>query len=255
MKTLKFVVCLLAAATYFSPHLVAQDDDMTQAFWVHEDRVYPKMAAEYESVSKELVDLAQEHEVEGSWIAMRTEDYRYISLSPIANMADLDKRPFAKIAEKMGKENFGKVFDRFDACYDNHGSYILVLDKELSYQPTGINTTPAGKDYRAITYYHFKAADTDNARDLAMKFKKLYTDKGSELHYRVYRSGFGVMGQFYMVAVAAESAEAYEKMQTENRMKLGAEGAQLFGELQEMMLKVEYVRGTMLPDQGYSSSN
>jgi len=43
-------------------------------------------------------------------------------ITPIDKMADLDERPFAEMAKQMG-EGFGKIFNRFDACYDKHTDF------------------------------------------------------------------------------------------------------------------------------------
>ncbi len=100
------------------------------------------------------------------------------------------------------------------------------------------------------------ALDTmvEKAAEMAQKFKDLYAKKGVKLHYRMYRNGFGTTDDYFLVAIAAESPEAYEKLRAETNTLLGEEGAQLFGQLRNIISKVETVEGYMRPDLSYSSN-
>ncbi|HSP40502.1 MAG TPA: hypothetical protein VLN46_03650, partial [Gillisia sp.] len=129
--------------------------------------------------------------------------------------------------------------------------YIIILDKKLSYQPGGINTTPVGKNYRHITVYHFTPENAGKAEDLAKRFLDLYTKNKSRLDYRLYRSGFGLMGSSFWVAAAAESPEDFERLREDNRELLGQEGESLLNQLSQTVSRVEVIRGYIRPDLGY----
>ena len=73
----------------------------------------------------------------------------------------------------------------------------------------------------------------------------------SPLHYRVYRSGFGTVGTYYLVAFAAKDAIDFETRFAKHR-ELGGEN--LMGKLQELRSlteKYEEVEGMVRPDLSY----
>lgn len=252
MKTKKILgFCLLFLLIPFL-ELQAQDEPDLQMFMVHEDRTKPAMAKKHETIDKELIGAMKQNEIgDLSWITLVTEDFRYMYISPIKSMGDLDKDIFAGLSQKMGQRETKKIFDKYNDTYDEHGDYIIILDKKLSYQPGGINTTPVGKNFRHITIYHYTPANSAKAEELARKFQELYTKNKSPLDYRIYRSSFGLMGSAFWVVTAAESPEDFERMREDNRELLGQEGEALYNQLSQTVSKVEIIRGYIRPDLGY----
>ncbi|MEP6262082.1 MAG: hypothetical protein ABJ092_10925 [Gillisia sp.] len=255
MKTKKITGSILLFLMSFMGLLAQEEQDM-QMFLVHEDRTKPAMAKKHETIDKELIGAMRQNEINDfSWITLVTEDFRYIYISPLDKMADLDKDPFASLSEKIGQRETKKIFDKFNDTYEEHGDYILILDKKLSYQPGGINTTPVGKNYRHITMYHYTPANAEKAEDLAERFLDLYTKKNSQMDYRLYRSGFGIMGSFFWVVTAAESPEDFERMREDNRQLFGQEGESLVDKLLQTVSRIEVIRGYIRPDLGYQPRN
>ena len=224
-------------------------------YMVHEDHVVDGKMDKHIEADKTVLNAIKQHKINTSWVTFQSEDNRVMYLVPINKMADLDDDPFEKLGKKMGQENLEKMFSAFDDTYSQHGDYILMLDKELSYMPNGITQTPTGKNFREITYYHIPPGKEKKAEEVARKARDLYTKKGSKVHYRVYKSGFGNMGNFYMVAVAAENKDSLEKMRAENQALLGAEGEQLANEIQATMPKQDRYHGNMRMDLSYTSNN
>ena len=251
MKTIKtFGILLLLLLN--SLNLPAQNIEDSQMYWIHEDRTKPAMSNKQESVDKELIAALKQHDISDiSWFTLVSHDYRYFYISPIENMAAFDKNPFKSLAEKMGQRETTQIFNKYNDCYESHGDYVIIMDKNLSYQPDGINVTPVGKNFRVNTIYHYTPDKAKRADELARKFKELYSKKDSKLHYRVYRSGFGVMGSYFMIAAAAESPEDYERLVVDNRLLLGDEGAALYNQLEETISDVEIIRGYIRPDLSY----
>jgi hypothetical protein len=252
MKTLKTSLLFALTFVLVTNFAIAQNNN-SQAYSVHEDQVKPSMIAEYEKTSKELIAKLKEHNIQDvNWLTSTTQDGRYLYVTPIDNMADLDKRPFAALAEKMGGEAMGKIFDDMNKCYNNHGSYVIHLDKNLTYMPEGITLTPEGENYRRFFYLHVKPKNYSKLVEKMKAIKELYTAKGSKVNYRVYHAGFGVMGNYIMVAAAATNGEEYEKRSTENNALLGEEGKALFDEMFKLVSKFEAFTGSVRPDLGYS---
>lgn len=232
----------------------AQENN-TQAFWIHEDQVKPAMLSKYEQSAKRLVSEMKKHNISGvNYITMATSDMRYVYIGPLKNMAELDQNMFAELQKKMGKEAFANLFKEMDKCYYDHTNYVLNLDKGLSYMPSGMTQTPQGKNYRHNTIYYVSPENYDKANEIAKKYHKLFKEKGSKMEYRVYRSGFGTTGTYFMVAVAAENPGDYANMSAANNKLLGEEGANLNKELMAILSKMETMTGWIRPDLQFSSA-
>jgi len=254
MKTRNIFNISIALVLFLSVTGFAQEKNY-QSFVIHEDHVKPSAIAEYESICKEMIDASKKHGVtKAKWMTLASSEFVYSYITPVDKMADLDDNTFSELAEGMGNEAFGNMFKRMDKYYTDHRDYIITMDKELSYQPGGINQMPEGKMYRNNVKYYVSPENYAKANEIAKKYKKLFTEKGSKMYYRVYRSGFGADGTFFLVAVAAENPAAYEQMQMENSKLLGAEGAALNKELLSIIDKMETMQGWMRPDLSYSGN-
>ena len=252
MKTIQQLrlIALMAIIPLFA--LTAQDK--TKMYWIHVDHVKPSMVGEYEAVTKELVKHCTDHNFKGGdWITLSSIDNDYSFIAPIDNYSELGNNTFAELYEKVGDEKMNALWTKMNQCYTDHEDYILHLDPELSYQPGGINQAPAGMNYRNNRMFYVSPENYSKANELAGKFKELYTKKESKLHYRVYKSGFGADGTYFMVAVAASNPASYESMTYENNKLLGAEGQALFGELMSLIDKTETIQGWIRPELGYTA--
>lgn len=253
MRTCKSFIIALAIAMVIPLSLSAQDAPKNQAYHIHEDVVKPSMVGEYEAICKEFLGHMKSYNIQGAkWIAASTADSRYLYVQPIDNMADLDKNPISQLAEKMGKEQVGDLFDRMDKCYDTEQDYVVVLNEELSYMPDGISQTVEGENYRK---WHYLYVSPENRGIVKKKMKAvhdLFTSKNSAVHYRVYKSGFGTRGEFYLVSVAAKDPVDYAQRAAENDVLLGEDGKLVFQELFGSLLRYEEVVGYMRPDMAYT---
>ncbi len=75
-----------------------------KSYQIHQDNVNPSMVMQYEKVATAFNDACNEHKLQTSWVTAVTNDMKYLYISPIENMADLDKRPFADMTKKMGMD-------------------------------------------------------------------------------------------------------------------------------------------------------
>jgi hypothetical protein len=250
MKTLKMT--LAAMLIMLSSMTIATAQEAPQMYAVHLDHVKPAKVGEYEALGKQLITQSKTHGSNYGWLALVTDQFDYYYVSPINNMAQLDGNPFASLEKKMGSGELKKLFDKMDQCYDDHVNYTISLDKELSYAPNGLTQTPEGQPFRKNTLYYIAPKNYAAAEQLAKDFKALYTKKGSKVNYRLYRSGFGADGTYFMVAVAAKNATEYEKMAAENNQLLGEEGRKLVNRLMGLISKTNSLTGVIRSDLSYS---
>lgn len=252
MKTLNITFLILVLLLLLSNNIFSQDDNKSQVYWIHEDPVYPSMVVDYEEAVKDLVFSCKKFNIqEANWLALSTDDLRYFFVTAIEKMGDLDKSRFANLKDKMDPDKFEKIFDTFDDSYDTHYDYIVHLDKELSYMPDGINIIKEGKPFRKLQYWYVTPQNFDKVIEIEKSFKALYERKNSKEHYTLYRSGFGAIGDYIMVAIAAKSPEDYERVYRENKELLGEEGDKLYAELINTIIKVEILEGYMRLDLSY----
>ena len=251
MKILKKIL-LLAILMVLAPATM----NAQQKFQVHEDVVKPSMTAEYEAVLKEMGELIKEYPLEGvNMLVLRNNNNHYYYVSPISSMADLDKQtPIAQLYEKAGSEKVGKLLTRLDKCYDIEKDYIITLDADLSYMPNGLTQTPAGENYREHYKIYIAPENRDAVKEKMKAIKNLYVDKGSKLHYRVYKSGFGTESEYYMVSVAAKDEADMAAKATANDNLLGDERKKMMLELFENVLRIEELEGEIRPDLGVQSN-
>lgn len=247
MKTIKTAILTLSLL------MVASISKAQSLYHVHEDQVKLNMVQEYEGVVKELVDNMKKYNIPNvKFIVTNLVDSRYLYVQPIENMADLDKHPLGALAEKMGKEAMSDLFNRMDKCYDVELDYVINLNSDLSYMPNGITQTPEGQDYRKFHYLYVSPGNRALIKEKMMAVKDLFAKKGSKEYYRVYESGFGTNGEFYMVAIAAKDEVDYAQKGLENQTLLGEEGNQVLGDLFSHLLKYEEHVGMMRPDLAYA---
>ncbi|MFG6687854.1 hypothetical protein ACGK9U_14825 [Mariniflexile sp. HNIBRBA6329] len=246
MKTIKttfllaFILCLCINVSH------AQ-----KSFWVHQDNVNPSMIMQYEKVAKEFTDACKQHNPETSWAVANTNDLKYLYISPIEKMADLDKDPFTDMAKKMG-DDWKKMFQEFDKCYDSHGSYIIHLVEDLTYMPEGISMTQEGQDYRKWFYIYFKPENAAKVREGMKAVKDLYVAKKSKEHYRIYRNGFGTSEDYYLVAVSSKDEIDGATKSKENEALLGPDSWEIFNKVMSHASRFEEYSGKMRPDLAYA---
>jgi hypothetical protein len=222
-----------------------------KAYLIHQDNVKPSMVSEYEKISKEFIAKCKEYNPQTSWITATTNDLRYMYVTPIESMADIDKNPFKEMAEKMG-DDFANIFKNYDKCYDSHGGYIIIHDEELTYMPEGFTQTPEGQNYRKYFYLYFKPKNQGKLKEGMKAIKEMFASKGSKSYYRVYRSGFGNMESYYMVAMAAKDEIDSVTRGKDNDELLGEGRHEVFGNAMKYVTRFEEYSGAIRPDLGYS---
>lgn len=250
MKTFKTALIVLFLV------LIAPISASAQKMYrIHEDVVKPSHIMEYEGVVKELLDLMKTHNIQDTkWITAVTNNSHYLFVSPIENYAELDKPNFVSaLIEKEGREKIVALFNRMDKCYDTELDYIITLNEDLTYMPEGITQTPEGENYREFHYVYVAPGNRSIVREKMKAIKELYQNKGSETYYRVYNSGFGTDGEYYMVAIAAKDQEHMVKKGNINKELFGQEGQKKMWEMYQNVLKYEKVEADMRPDLAYAS--
>ena len=233
----------------FLPLLLQAQEAKVQKFVVHEDVVKPHKMMEYEKVSKEFVATLKKHAgPEAAFMAMSSDDMRYIFISPIDNMAALDQNPFAKLEESMGKEATKELFNKWGDMYETHYDYVLNLNPSLSYNSGSI--MEEGINYRKIEYYYILPDKMDEAFAIAKEWKELHASNNIASGYRVYSGGMGTEPMLMVVNWAKDPVEM-EKQGMMVRETLGEAGKALYVRTMALTKRMESITGWMRPDLSY----
>ena len=238
----------------FAFNLANAQDEQPTMFVVHTDNVNFDMMPKYEQLAKQLKENCEKYNVQGvNWTAISIEDGRYVYVSPIKNMAELDKNPMAGLAEKMGKDAMGKMFNEMDDCYDSHSNAVVHFKPELSYIPEGYNDE--GKNHREYHFLYYSPKNAKEMKEGMAKVKEMFKTKGVKNGYSVYHSGFGSEGSYYMVSISGKDDLDIAQGGKENDELLGDDKAkQHFMNVIRLTTKYDQVEGDIRPDLSYSPS-
>lgn len=250
MKTLKNTLLLATLILVATFSLQAQN----QMFAIHADYVKPSMEKEYVSASKAYAEECKKHNLQNAdWTMVRLDNGTYMTFESLANMAALDSDPHAPLQEKMGKENYQALMSRFNKCYDRHGSYILNRIENLTYMPEGAMAAQEGNNYRKYHYLYVTPSTAGVVRDKLKAIKDLYVKKGSKEYFRVYHSGYGTLGEYFLVAVSAKDEQSYAMQADTNRKLLGDEMKPLMDDLWNNISRYDPMTAYIVSDLSYTA--
>lgn len=252
MKTLKrgFLILCTIVLTF---NFVSAQDAPTM-FAVHTDNVKFEMIPQYEEQAKSLKDNCVKHSIKDvNWTAISVEDGRYVYVTPIKNMADLDKNPMGNLAEKMGEDEMSKMFEKMDDCYDSHSDSVIHRIAELSYAPEGYSTE--GKNHREYHFIYYAPKDGKAMREAMKNVKALFESKNIKNGYDIYHSGFGSEESYFMVSVAGKDDLEIAQGGLANRDAMGDEGQATMFNVIKLATRYDQVEADVRPDLSYNPSN
>lgn len=223
MKTSKMsIVLAMLLLIQFS---IAQETP--SMFVVHTDNVKFEKVPQYETLAKNLKENCEKLNIKNiNWTTISIEDGRYVHVSPIKNMAELDENPMKELSEKMDKTAFSKLFDGMDECYDSHSDAVIHHVADLSYKPESAKETNG--NHREYHFLYYPPKNGKAMKEAMAKVKELFKKKGIKNGYDVYHSGFGSDEGYYMVAIAGENELQLAQEGKENRVLMGEERGPTF---------------------------
>ncbi len=227
----------------------AQEEQPTM-FVVHTDYVNFDKMAQYEDLAKQLKDKCTEHAIDMDWLTVTSEDGRYMYVSAIENMAELDKNPMEPLYEKMGKEAAGELFGKMDECYDKHGNEIVHFVPELSHNPEGYSSE--GMNFREYHFLYYPPRHSQAMYEAMQGVKKMFEDKGIKNAYSVYHSGFGSEESYYMVSISGSDSVEIAQNGKSNDEAFGEEGQAVFYQVIQLTSRYDQVQARVRPDLSYS---
>lgn len=241
---------LILMTVLFAFNLANAQDDQPTMFVVHTDNVNFDMMPKYEGLAKQLKESCEKYNIqEINWTAISIEDGRYVYVTPIKNMADLDENPMGDLAEKMGEEAMGKMFNEMADCYDSHSNEVVHLKPDLSYIPDGYSTKD--KNHREYHFLYYSPKNAKKMKEAMAKVKEMFKTKGVKNGYEVYHSGFGSEESYYMVSISGDDDLDIAQGGKENDELLGDDKGATFYNVIKLTTKYDQVEGDIRPDLSY----
>jgi len=244
---------LILLTVLFAFNLTSAQDEQPTMFAVHTDNVNFDMMPKYEQLAKQLKESCEKHKMKDiNWTTISIEDGRYVYVTPIKNMAELDKNVMGDLADKMGKEAMSKMFDEMNECYDSHSDAIVHYSPELSYIPEDYSTK--GKNHREYHFMYYSPKNSKEMKEAMAKVKEMFKTKGIKNGYEVYHSGFGSEESYYMVSISGENDLEIAKVGKENDELLGDDKSATFYNVIKLTTKYDQLEGNLRPDLSYYPS-
>jgi len=250
MRQMKFI---LIATLFISTveRSFAQEDPNAQLLLIHEDDVIVSKTSEYMEASQGFVNLMSENNFAGTtFTAFRMDDYTFMYVSPIENMAQLDDNQWAGLSEKVGKDKFETVMSAFDGTYDTHRDFIAVYHPDLSYKPEQLQEE--GNNYREWMYLYYNQAHQDKVMDMAKEWKKLYTDNNIPAGYTIYSNGLGHEGPVLVVHSWAKNPTDHAQGMEKRNESMGDKASALWERTEALAYKIVTKTGWLVPDISYN---
>lgn len=252
MKNKSFSILLVLFMFFSISSSFSQDEKTIPTMYsIHLDPVKPSMHQEYEKLAKDFVALLKEYDVKDfDYSTSVSEEFNYYYISNVEKMADFDKSPMAGLSEEaQGKLN--AIFDKMDECYDRHGTYMLYLDTTLTYMPNGFSISTPGEPYRVYYMHHYDPSQGDEMYAAVKNIRDIMEEKQSNRYFRVYHSGFGVVGNYVLFAFSAKDAIDFATQSKANWELIGEDLQEAVDQLFKYTSKFEVERAWMRDDLGY----
>ncbi|APX99980.1 hypothetical protein [Lacinutrix venerupis] len=236
-------------ALLFAFNITHSQDEATM-FVLHTDNVKFEKIPAYEKVAKELKDNFTKYNLkDNNWTTVNTQDGRYVYVTPIKNMAELDKNIMKGLTDKIGEEAVNTMLDSMDDCYDTHSDKIIHYIKDLSYEPEGYTT--AGKNYREYHFIYYAPKNAKKIKEAIANVKALYVKKGIKNGYTIFHSGFGNEKNYFMVSVAGKDKLEIAQIDKIEEKQLGEELDPTMFNVIALSTKYEKVEARVRPDLSY----
>jgi hypothetical protein len=204
------------------------------------------MTAKFIEGMKKFKAACEEAKLPFGWTTIMFDDNSFIFVSPIANLSDLEKNPFAGLDTKIGKEATGKLWSEFDGCISSYGDHVVTRLGDVSYL-----SIPAGENARDITYWYVEPGKESEAMTIFTEWKKLYEAKKVLNGYGVYRTRLGQEFGYAIVAWGKSQADIALKEERAKEL-LGKEAEVLYKRTLAITTKIYSKRGTVLPEYSYA---
>lgn len=243
-----FLFCVLAVS--------AQAPPRGQLLSIYEEQVKPGRVAEYERLSREFLDTLRQAGASGpsfDFSVMSTDDFRYIWVVPVANMAALDQmeRDWEAVGKKVGEQRWGDLMRRAGEPVQHYAHFLVREAPDLSYMPEHVEN--AGPENTACRLDHFYMHPGSDAavRKFGTAWRELLNRRKVRRGFRVYASTHGPELPVWTVMACGRDAQHIASLDQHQQQAIGEEGSKLLQQFWSLVRRVEQTRTRARPEFAY----
>ena len=251
-----FCLLLLAAVTLSGQTPAAPATPAPQYFLIHEEVARPSMVAQYESVTRDLLNAFTEKKADPKVFGMRlytSPDFHYYYVVPISSWAAMDAFPasWASISQAVGKDRWKDLMLRGNSAMSSYNEYVIMRRDDLSYVPANPRVPVQDRMYAHWSFYYVDAAHTDDIEQVAKDFVALYKSKNLDTGFTVYQVMSGNDLPLYIVSSAGRNAADYWANDERVNAILGNDVRPLQARAASYTRKLEMREGRLRPEMSY----
>lgn len=248
MKTIK-LFSLLYVAFFLVPLSISAQEEKDPLYGIYTHEVYPDKWDTEVAFVKEIKAALDEYDVDGlKWFTAATNANEFMYIVPMKNMAELDENPWAELVDKMGKDKWKAMLDKYKDNKAKVTSSVISLNRDITYMPEGLDSGDPDENFRSWNIFYIKPGHMRDAKEAAKKIKEYYASKNSMYHYRIYETYFGGDDNILYVSSSGKNMADYAT-DAENNYELLGEGiVPLYDDFLTHVRKQERKYGNMRPD-------
>jgi hypothetical protein len=224
----------------------------SQLYIVWDVVVTPDKFMAYEAASVKMFQFFAKHEFPWGWNAYRTEDFHYYYLTPIENMAELDKffEYVVKVRQKAGPEDMA-MMEGAIGTYESETMGVFMLRSDLSYVPDNPRVATEDMKFFDYSYYYLRPGMEMEAEKLAADWQAFFKRKGINDGFNVFTSLIWSDLPVWVVTSGAKSEEDFYANQAKMAAGLGDDYMALAKRNMDGCRKYERRTGVFVPELSY----
>lgn len=219
---------------------------------VREDKVYPSLTNDYEITLSDLKSFLDDNKVEGfNYFTHLQNNFIYSHVTPIKELKDLNNGISEFFAKNINNPDLDIILNNLSNTISSYNYYVVKFKPELSYIPKEDNWMVKNQ-YRKWHYFYFYPGTSTSVEEVLAAYKKLYTDKGIKMGFRVFAGFLGVKQPLYILTTWAESPLDFQTDLEKASSLLGEEGANLWQLLMGYVQENDTIEGWFLPQYSFA---
>ncbi len=242
------IFCLGIGSAY------AQEVPRDQLYFCIDTTVKPSRAADYEANCKKLTAEYAKHNFKFPWYAYSSNDFHYFFVFPINSLADMDAmaKEGTEMMNKIGKENFDKLWDGYGGTFDNRRDYFLTHIADLSHTPEKPRVKIEEGKFIIWRAYYIKSDMVKEAEDVTKELIALRKSKNIANGVNVLKGGLGADTPIHISEEWALSASDYYQNMEKDNAVLGEEFSAIWQKVLKVTRKYEERQGVYRADLSYA---
>lgn len=250
----RIFLAVMFISIFTSGILIAQQEMKDQLYLVHEEVAKVNMWDQYESTSKQWVELMTTAGLDLPYIrASQRDDGHYYYLIPISDYADIDKFPniFKSATDKIGKDKWDNFMTENNSSMESNKDFVAKWSAKYSYVPKEPRIKPEEAGFLHWIFFTYKLEKRQEVLDVLAEWKALYEKNNIPDGWNIWLIELGLDNNMIALTEAAKDGASFYSNMKENSAKLKTEEGKLWEKLSANVMTIEEKYGKPRPDLSY----